>query len=141
IAEVQRELGVTPEFPPEVLEVAKVAALNPRLPQLDRTDLEFLTIDPPGARDLDQALHLARDGDGYVVHYAIADVSAFVSPGDAVDVEATKRGQTLYGADSKVPLHPPVISEDAGSLVPDAVRPVLLWTIGLDAAGERTSVR
>lgn len=141
IAEVQRELGVTPEFPPEVLEVAKAAALNPRLPELDRSDIEFLTIDPPGVRDLDQALHIERDGDNYVVHYAIADVGAFVSPGDAVDIEANKRGQTLYGADSKVPLHPPVISEDAGSLLPDAIRPALLWTIRLDAAGERTGAR
>ena len=64
--------------------------------------------------DLDQALHIERDGDGYVVHYAIADVAAFVTPGDPVDVEANRRGETLYGADSKVPLHPKVISEDAG---------------------------
>lgn len=140
IVEVQRELALSPEFPPEVLEVARAAVTAPRLPELDRTDLEFVTIDPPGARDLDQALHLERDGDGYVVHYAIADVGAFVTPGDAVDLEANRRGQTLYGADSKVPLHPPVISEEAGSLLPDAVRPALLWTIRLDAAGERTHV-
>lgn len=138
IVEVQRELGVSTDFPPEVLAAARAAAAAPRLPALDRTDLELVTIDPPGARDLDQALHLERDGDGYVVHYAIADVGAFVAPGDAVDVEANRRGQTLYGADSKVPLHPPVISEDAGSLLPGAVRPALLWTIRLDAAGERT---
>ena len=40
--------------------------------------------------DLDQALHLERDGDGYLVHYAIADVAAFVAPGDPVDVEAQR---------------------------------------------------
>ena len=73
--------------------------------------------------DLDQALHIERDGDGYVVHYAIADVAAFVQPGDPVDVEAHRRGETLYGADSKVPLHPPVLSEDAASLLPDRARP------------------
>ena len=95
----------------------------PRLPDLDRTDLPFVTIDPPSSMDLDQALHLERDGDGYVVHYAIADVAAFVTPGDPVDLEANRRGETLYGADSKVPLHPTVISEDAGSLLPDQVRP------------------
>ena len=82
--------------------------------------------------DLDQALHIERDGDGYVVHYAIADVAAFVTPGDPVDVEANRRGETLYGADSKVPLHPKVLSEDAGSLLPDQVRPALLWTIKVD---------
>ena len=90
--------------------------------------------------DLDQALHLERDGTGYVVHYAIADVAAFVTAGDPVDVEAHRRGETLYGADSKVPLHPPVLSEDAASLLPDQVRPALLWTIRVDATGEGTDV-
>jgi exoribonuclease R len=110
------------------------------LPDLDRTDLPFVTIDPDGARDLDQALHLERAGEGYVVHYAIADLAAFITPGDPVDLEANRRGETLYGADSKVPLHPTAISEDAGSLLPDRDRPALLWTITLDATGEGTDV-
>ena len=46
-----------------------------------------------------------KDG-GYVVRYAIADVMAFLTPGDPVDQEALRRGESLYGADSKVPLHP-----------------------------------
>ena len=90
--------------------------------------------------DLDQALYLERDGDGYLVHYAIADVGAFVSPGDPVDLEAHRRGETLYGADSKVPLHPKVLSEGAASLLPDVVRPALLWTIKVDATGEGTDI-
>ena len=91
--------------------------------------------------DLDQALHLERDGSGYVVHYAIADVAAFVQPGDPVDVAANERGETLYGADSKVPLHPTVLSEGAASLLPDQVRPALLWTIHVDDTGEGTDVQ
>ena len=55
------------------------AAAAPRLPDLDRTDLPFVTIDPASSMDLDQALHLEREGTGYVVHYAIADVAAFVA--------------------------------------------------------------
>lgn len=144
IAQIQRELEVTPEFPAEVLAAAEQAAAAPRLPDLDRTDIPFVTIDPEGARDLDQALHIARDPEavgGYVVHYAIADLAAFVTPGDPVDVESHRRGQTLYGADSKVPLHPPVISEDAGSLLPGQVRPALLWTVRVDETGEGTDVR
>jgi exoribonuclease R len=140
VARIQKELGVTPEFPPDVEQAAAAAAGAPRLPELDRTDLPLLTIDPPAAMDLDQALHLSRDGDGFVVHYAIADVAAFVSPGDPVDREAHRRGETLYGADSKVPLHPRAISEDAASLLPDQVRPALLWTIRVDATGEGTDV-
>ena len=140
IARIQADLGVTPAFPAEVEQAAAAAARAPRLPDLDRTDLPFLTIDPPGAMDLDQALHLERDGDGYVVHYAIADVAAFVAPGDPVDAEAHRRGETLYGADSKIPLHPTVLSEDAASLLPDQVRPALLWTIRVDAEGGRADV-
>ena len=140
IATIQQQLGVTPAFPSEVEEAAARAAASPRLPELDRTDLELVTIDPASSRDLDQALHLERDGTGFVVHYAIADVAAFVAPGDAIDVEANRRGETLYGADSKVPLHPPSISEGAGSLLPDEVRPALLWTIRVDDTGEGVDV-
>jgi exoribonuclease R len=140
IAKIQQEQGIDPEFPAEVEEAAARAAASPRLPELDRTDIPFITIDPEGSMDLDQALHIERAGEGYVVHYAIADVAAFVSAGDPIDVEAHKRGETLYGASSKVPLHPKVISEDAGSLVAGQVRPALLWTIQVDETGEGTDV-
>jgi exoribonuclease R len=141
IAEIQRELEVTPEFPAEVEEAAAAAVANPRLPDLDRTDLSMVTIDPAGSMDLDQALHIARTDDGgFVLHYAIADLAAFITPGDPVDVEAHKRGQTLYGADSRIPLHPTSISEGAGSLLPDHLRPALLWTITTDGEGEGIDV-
>ena len=140
VAAIQAEMEVTPDFPPEVEEAAVKAAADPRLPDLDRTELPFVTLDPASSMDLDQALHIERDGDGYVVHYAIADLGAFITPGDPVDVEANRRGETLYGADSKVPLHPKVISEDAGSLLPEQVRPALLWTIKVDSTGEGTDV-
>lgn len=136
VAAVQEELEVTPDFPADVEQAAAEAARDPRLPDEDRTDLPLVTLDPEDAQDLDQALHIARDGDGYVVSYAIADVSAFVAPGDPVDREALRRGETLYGADMKVPLHPTVISEDAASLLPGQTRPALLWTIRVDAEGE-----
>ena len=119
IAAIQEQQKLSVEFPAAVERAAAEAAANARLPELDRTDLDFITIDPEGAQDLDQAMHIARDPDrkgGYVVHYAIADVAAFVSPGDFVDVEANRRGETLYGASSKIPLHPPVLSEGAASM-------------------------
>ena len=140
IARIRREMDLPAGFPPEVEAAAVQAAANPRLPAEDRSDIPFVSIDPPGAMDLDQALHVARDGDGFVVHYAIADVAAFVSPGDPVDLEANRRGETLYGANDKVPLHPPALSEDAASLLPDRLRPALLWTIRLDRTGEGTEV-
>jgi VacB/RNase II family 3'-5' exoribonuclease len=141
VAAIQRELEVTAEFPAAVEREAAAAAAAPRLPELDRTDLPFVTVDPESARDLDQALHIERRGDGFRVFYAIADVAAFVTPGGAVDEEAHRRGETLYGVGAKVPLHPPAISEDACSLLPDVVRPSLLWTIDVDRSGEGTAVR
>ncbi|MDP9443979.1 MAG: RNB domain-containing ribonuclease, partial [Actinomycetota bacterium] len=132
---------VSPDFSPPVLAAADEAARAPRLPAVDRTDIPLVTVDPPGARDLDQAVFLERRaGGGYRVCYAIADVAAFVRPGDPVDQEAHRRGETLYAADSSVPLHPPVLAHDAASLLPDRMRPALLWTIDLDAAGEATRV-
>jgi exoribonuclease R len=141
IAEIQHELEVSPEFPPEVEEAAAAAVADPRLPDLDRTDLPMVTIDPAGSMDLDQALHISRTDDGgFVLHYAIADLAAFITPGDPLDVEAHRRGQTLYGADSRIPLHPTSISEDGGSLLPGQLRPALLWTITMDGEGARTDV-
>jgi exoribonuclease R len=67
-------------------------------------------------------------------------VAAFVTPGDPVDLESHQRGETLYGAESTVPLHPLSLSEDAASLLPDEDRPALLWTIKVDATGEGTDV-
>jgi exoribonuclease R len=141
LADLHRELELPDGFPPEVLEEAARSAREPRLPELDRTDLPFVTIDPETARDLDQALHLERTDRGFRVHYAIADVGAFVTPGGAVDAEAHRRGETLYGVGGKVPLHPPELSEAAASLLPDGPRPALLWTVDLDADGAQREVR
>ena len=140
LADLQRELALPSAFPAEVERAAVAAASAPRLPDEDRTDIAFVTIDPPDAMDLDQALFVARNGDGYRVHYAIADVAAFVTAGDAIDLEAHRRGETLYGADAKIPLHPRALSEDAASLLPGQVRPALLWTVDLDADGEGIAV-
>jgi exoribonuclease R len=138
---LRTELGVPESFPPQVEAEAERAAKAPVPPPYDATDIPFFTVDPPTSRDLDQAMHLSRHGSrGYRVHYAIADVAAFVAPGDAVDIEAHKRGETLYGADSRIPLHPKVLSEGAASLLQDQLRPALLWSIDLDETGEGIKV-
>ncbi|MDQ6641711.1 MAG: RNB domain-containing ribonuclease [Actinomycetota bacterium] len=141
IATIQQEQKVSVAFPPEVEAAAEQAAASPRMPDKDLTGLEFVTIDPAPSLDLDQAMHLERAGDGYVVHYAIADLAAFIRPGGPVDLEAHRRGETLYGADSKIPLHPQVLSEDAASLLPGKERPALVWTITLDQQGAITDSR
>jgi exoribonuclease R len=136
---VRAELEVPAGFPADVL--AEAAAAQPALPALDATDVPFVTVDPPGSRDLDQAVHIAaRAGGGFRVSYAIADVAAFVRPGGAVDLEARTRGQTLYSPDLRTPLHPPVLGEGAASLLPDQIRPAVLWRIDLSPDGEVAAV-
>ncbi|MFI6601030.1 RNB domain-containing ribonuclease [Nonomuraea sp. NPDC050536] len=131
---IRREQRLPEEFPPAVLEEAAKVAEAPREPR-DLSDLPFVTIDPPGSMDLDQAVHLERLRGGYRVWYAIADVAAFVRPGGAIDAEALHRGETVYMPDGRVPLHPKVLSEGAASLLPGAVRPAAVWRIDLDAEG------
>jgi VacB/RNase II family 3'-5' exoribonuclease len=133
-------LKVPGDFASDVLAEAEQAAAHITLPDTDATDIPFVTVDPAGSRDLDQAVHIARADDGYLVSYAIADVAAFVQPGSALDQETQRRGETLYFPDVRVPLHPQVLSEGAASLLPDEIRPAVLWQIGLDAAGEVRSV-
>lgn len=141
LEQLRAELNVPADFPPEVAAAAKEAAKAPApASRVDRSDIELVTIDPEGSMDLDQAVHIAKNGDGYTVHYAIADVAAWVEPGGLVDQETHLRGQTFYAPDKRTALHPPVLSESAASLLADGKpRPALLWTVELDADGKQTS--
>nr|GMA24479.1 hypothetical protein GCM10025864_22380 [Luteimicrobium album] len=153
LAALRRQMEIPDDFTPEVLaDAERAASRGPTLatPGPGREDLRsvpFLTIDPPGSMDLDQAMALERvsgsgsagpdgAGSGFVVHYAIADVAAFVEPGGPVDTESHARGTTLYGPDGRTPLHPATLSEGAASLLPDADRPAVVWRIVLDGRGE-----
>lgn len=132
---LRTDLGVPTGFPEPVLAEAEAAAKAPRLPDGDRIDVEFVTLDPDGSLDLDQAFHLSRTAEGYVLRYAIADVAAFVTPGGAIDAEAHARGETLYAPTSRTALHPPLLSEGAASLLPGQDRPALVWELTLDRQG------
>ncbi len=146
-ARIRTSLQVPAHFPAEVLAAAAEAASSGRAEaqvDADLREIPFVTVDPPGSTDLDQALHLSRlDGSagGYHVDYAIADVPAFVLPGSPVDREARGRGQTLYAPDERTPLHPPVLSEDAASLLEGQDRPAFVWRFDLLASGEVTAVQ
>ena len=170
-AEVARTLDalrahyeVPTAFPPEALAEAEAAAgawAQDGPARLladgarDARDLELVTIDPPGSMDLDQAVLLERlpaqagVGTGaapepsatYRVHYAIASLATFVTPGGALDAELRRRGETIYAPDTATPLHPEVLSHGAASLLQGAERPACLWTIDLDERGEVVSAR
>ncbi len=137
---IRDEFEVRQGFSEDVLAEATAAVADPDLPQRDETYIEFITIDPPGSMDLDQALQIERINEGdarFRVRYAIADVPAFVAAGGVVDEEVRLRGQTIYCPDTRVPLHPMVISEEAASLLPDATRPAYVWDIELGEDGRR----
>jgi len=139
-AAIREKLDIAVEHPAAaVAEAEAAAARGPSLPAAeDLRGLPFVTIDPPGSRDLDQAVFIEPAGSGWVVHYAIADVAAFVTPGGPLDEEARRRGVTIYLPDAKAPLHPFVLSEGAASLLPGEDRQAVVWRIAVDEAGEAT---
>ena len=139
---VRREMGLPADYPTDALAEVEQTVARPLVSEarLDATDLPLVTVDPPGAKDLDQAVLVRRRHRGYRVDYAIADVAAYVPPGGALDREVRRRGQTLYLPDGNIPLHPTRLSEDAGSLLPDEVRAAVLWRIDLDSDGSPVRV-
>jgi exoribonuclease R len=139
LSALRTELELPGQFPSAVLKEAEAAVAQRQLPELDMTDVEFLTIDPPSSTDLDQALFIERSADGYRILYAIADVPSFVVPGGALDAETRRRGQTFYAPDGRIPLHPEVISENAGSLLAGQLCSAFVWEFELDTTAHVVS--
>lgn len=133
--ELREEFKLPAGFPEDAVAQAVTAVDTKAAERTDRRDIPFVTIDPPGSMDLDQAVYVVPTATGFLLHYAIADVAAFVPIGSPLDVEARRRSQTMYVPDGAVPLHPVQLSEGAASLLPDQDRPAVLWTIETDAAG------
>ncbi|HMT26406.1 MAG TPA: RNB domain-containing ribonuclease [Microthrixaceae bacterium] len=136
-AAIRRRHEVQVEFSPEVRDAAAAAAARGAAAgaRADRREVDLVSIDPAGSRDIDQALALERRKGGYRFWYAIADLAAWVESGDPVDLEARRRGTTVYCPDARAPLHPVELSEGAASLLEGAERPAVLWRIDLDDRG------
>lgn len=120
-------------------EAAKPASLKGRE---DWRALPLITIDPPDAKDHDDAVFAALDEDpanpgGFVLTVAIADVAAYVTPGSHLDREALERGNSVYFPDRVVPMLPERISNDLCSLRPEEDRPALAFRIVIDAKGQK----
>jgi exoribonuclease R len=140
-----RERLDVPEGFPAAVEVSAAEAVSAGSDdgagdRVDRLELDLVTIDPPGSKDLDQAFHAERRTGGYRVHYAIADVAAFVPSESPLAVEAWERGVTLYSPGHRAPLHPDLIGEGAASLLPAQDRPAVLWTIDIEDDGSMSDV-
>ena len=136
--------GIPDDFPESVITESK--SLEPPNPQ-GRTDLRgvpLVTIDPPDARDHDDAVFAEPDDDpanpdGWVVIVAIADVAHFVRPGTRLDREAQLRGNSVYFPDRVVPMLPERISNDLCSLREGEDRPCLAVRLVIDKTGNKKS--
>ncbi|MFZ5441066.1 MAG: RNB domain-containing ribonuclease [Myxococcota bacterium] len=141
---ITRALQLSVEFPPEVLAETERWLAAPQIDDpalVDRTALPFVTIDGAHSKDLDQAVHVERDGDGFLVVYAIADASFYVRPGSALFAEAMKRGASYYFPGFSVPMLPRPLSEGLISLNPDGPRRALVFFHHLDPHGELRHTR
>ncbi len=136
--------AIPDDFPESV--IAESKSLEP--PKLQgRTDLRALplvTIDPPDARDHDDAVFAEPDADpananGWVVIVAIADVAHYVRPGTKLDREAQVRGNSVYFPDRVVPMLPERISNDLCSLREGEDRPCLAVRLVIDKTGNKKS--
>jgi ribonuclease R len=138
--------GIPHVFPEPVLAeaaAAKPAAMEHRE---DWRALPLVTIDPPDAKDHDDAVHAAPDDDpknkgGFVATVAIADVSWYVSSGSPLDREARRRGNSVYFPDRVVPMLPERISNDLCSLREAEDRPALAVRMIFDAEGRKRGHR
>jgi len=113
------------------------ATLRPadRAERVDLTSKPLVTIDGENARDFDDAVFAERDGRGYRLYVAIADVSHYVRAGDPLDREARERGTSVYFPRRVIPMLPERLSNDLCSLVPDEDRPAMVCEMTVSKAG------
>jgi ribonuclease R len=131
--------GLRRRFDPLVERQAREAPSRvPDVPRLDLRDLPTFTIDPPTARDFDDAISAERLEDGAVrVWVHIADVSAHVRPGSDIEREAFRRGTSVYVPGAVEPMLPEALSNQACSLVPDQDRLTVTVEMELEGAKRR----
>lgn len=137
-------LEIPYRFPASVTreaEEAKEATLKGRE---DWRELPLVTIDPPDAKDHDDAVYAEPDTDaanpgGFIVYVAIADVAAYVRPGTALDREAYLRGNSVYFPDRVVPMLPERISNELCSLKEGEPRASLAVRMVMGADGRKRS--
>ncbi|ABV91764.1 ribonuclease R [Dinoroseobacter shibae DFL 12 = DSM 16493] len=134
--------GILDEFPEAALAEAEAVTAPELGARTDLRDLPLITIDPPDARDRDDAVCAIPDDDpanpgGFVLWVAIADVAAAVRPGGALDREARKRGNSTYFPDRVVPMLPDSLSGDLCSLHEDVDRACMAVRMVIDAEGTK----
>jgi ribonuclease R len=131
-------------FPRAALAEAEAAAVPSPTGREDWREIPFITIDPPDAKDHDDAVYAKLDADvrnagGHIVSVAIADVARYVGHGSELDREASRRGNSVYFPDRVVPMLPERISNDLCSLRPNVDRAALAVRMVIGADGRKRS--
>ncbi|MCZ2158968.1 ribonuclease R [Bartonella sp. 220] len=134
--------GIPYIFPEDVLEQAKHIKPAKIENREDWRQLPLVTIDPPDAKDHDDAVYATNDKDpanpgGWIIVVAIADVSYYIKTGSALDKEALKRGNSIYFPDHVVPMLPEQISNNLCSLREGKERPALAVRMIFDSKGHK----
>lgn len=120
ITSIARTFNLPYEFSKKTLKEAK--ALDDTIHPDGRKDYRgdfTITIDGPDAKDFDDAIGIDKEGDDYVLKVHIADVAHYVKQGSAIDLDAYKRGNSVYLLDRVIPMLPERISNELCSLRPD----------------------
>jgi ribonuclease R len=130
--------GLATEWPKGALREARRASgrSEPDGRRTDLLELEAITIDPPTARDFDDAISIEPDGDGVRVFVHIADVASYVGVGGELDAEAAWRTCSVYVPGAVEPMLPLELSADACSLRPGEVRRVVSIEVRIGADGK-----
>ncbi|MDF0606344.1 ribonuclease R [Neisseriaceae bacterium TC5R-5] len=136
-----RKHALPHQFPDDVVKQAKATPKKVRKKDLtnDRVDLRHLplvTIDGETARDFDDAVYAEKQGKGFRLVVAIADVSYYVQPGDALDQEALNRGTSVYFPRRVIPMLPEALSNGVCSLNPDVERLCMVCDMQINTKGE-----
>jgi ribonuclease R len=128
-------------FPQEALAEAAARVGVPNVRRTDLRHLPLVTIDGEDARDFDDAVYAERDGEGFRLIVAIADVAHYVRTGSALDRVARERGNSVYFPDRVVPMLPEALSNFWCSLRPEEDRACLFAELRINAAGRKVSHR
>ncbi|MGY3926144.1 ribonuclease R [Aeromonas simiae] len=135
-----RNHGIPHTWPEEVSK--EIANLTEEVPEkakegrFDLRSLPLITIDGEDARDFDDAVFCEKKkGGGWRLWVAIADVSAYVKPGTALDKEAYQRGNSVYFPEFVVPMLPEVLSNGLCSLNPQVDRLCMVCQMTISASG------
>ena len=130
------ENGITEDWPEAVLKETDGMKVPPVKGREDLREVPLVTIDGADARDFDDAVYAQElDDGGFHLIVAIADVSYYVRPGSALDVEARRRGNSTYFPDRVVPMLPEALSNDLCSLRPHEPRACMAIHMWIDAQG------